>query len=188
VRTAPYTFEERYERYRLSVYGKKAWLTSVAGWAIGLGAGDRYKWGRGATGEGRRFAFGLSSSFAAKTIEFGAAAASGEDPRYFRSELHGFVPRLRYAVVHTFVSRDSRGGNRFAFSRFAGAYGGRFLSEAWYPNALHSPGRSLAQGSRSIAFDIGSNILKEFSPDIKKKIPLRSKILAEWVAEKPQSF
>lgn len=171
MRTAPYTFEDRYRRYGVSVYGENAWLKTLAGWAIGLSAADRYKWGRGASGDGRRFGFGLSRSFAAKTIEFGVAAASGEDPRYLRSQLHGFVPRLRYAVVHTVISRDASGGHRFATSRFAGAYGAAFLSEAWYPNGLHSPERSLARGSRAIAFDIGWNILKEFSPDIKKKIP-----------------
>lgn len=170
VRPAPLNFQERCRRYRLSVYGRDASLLTVAGWAIGLSAADRYKWGRGAAGAGRQFGFGLSGSFAAKTIEFGVAAASGEDPRYFRSDLHGFVPRLRYAVIHTVVSRHAGGGNRFAASRFAGAYGAEFLSEAWYPNGLHSPGRSLTRGSREIAFDIGWNILKEFSPDIKKKL------------------
>jgi hypothetical protein len=57
-----------------------------------------------------------------------------------------------------------------AYSRLVGAYGSAYISRQWYPPEYHTAAAGFYAGSTSLGVDIGLNVLREFLPDIKKKV------------------
>ena len=142
----------------------------LLGAAVDQGIDTPPQWGQGAIGFSRRLASGFAQEFTAKTIQFGVAAVDHEDTRIHPSGLHGFAPRLRFAVVHTFVSGTDGGGQSIAYSRVAGIYGGAFIANAWFPAGYNNFSHGLSRGSLDLAVDVGFHVLREFAPDIKNRL------------------
>ncbi len=160
---------------RLRIYGKSTFgPSSAVGPALGAAWGQwrdsPFEWRQGAEGYGRRFASAYGRQFIAHTIGLGISIVDHEDPRYFRSHERGMWPRVRHAAVQTFVSRTDSGGRMFAFSRVAGVYGAAFISNAWYPGREADFGHALARGSSAMGASVAFNMVREFGPDIKKRL------------------
>ena len=114
------TFGERARIYRNSLISPETVIGPAFGAAISQWEHTPPEWREGGEGYGLRFASGLGRHVISQSIEFGVAAADGEDPRYFRSEDRRFWARTRHAIVSTVVSRTATGRRIPAFSRFAG--------------------------------------------------------------------
>jgi hypothetical protein len=164
------TFKDRTDLYLKSLHEPEALVRPLLGAGYDQLIDTPPQWGQGGLGYGRRLASGFASEMIARTIKFGVAAADHEDPRFYHSQLQGFRPRLRYAVVHTFISPVDGGGQTFAFSRFAGIYGAAFISNAWYPPGYNDFAHALSRGSTNLAVDVGVHVLREFAPDIKSRL------------------
>lgn len=164
------TLKDRTDIYLKSFVGPEAFARPLLGAAVDQGMDTPPQWGQGARGFGRRAASGLAQGFTARTIQFGVAAADHEDTRIHPSGLHGFGPRLRFAVLHTFISRTDGGGQSFAYSRVAGIYGAAFIANAWFPPGYNDFSHGLSRGSGSLAVDVGFHVLREFAPDIKRRL------------------
>jgi hypothetical protein len=123
------------------------------------------EWGQGWDAFGVRVASGFGQHLIKEQIEFGVWAIDGEDPRHRRSGLHGFWPRTRYAVIHTFVARRDDGGQMPAISRFVGDYGAGFISREWYPSRFHTVQQGFDAGTVSLGIDVGMSVLREFLPE-----------------------
>jgi hypothetical protein len=91
-----------------------------------------------------------------------------EDNRYIRSGKHGFWKRTGYAISSTFLARRENGSRRFAFSRIGSAGGASAISRAWLPSSLVSAGSAAGSFGTLIAFDAGSNMFREFWPELKR--------------------
>lgn len=161
------TFGDRTHIYFKSLIEPEAIARPLLGAAVDQGIDTPPQWGQGAAGFDRRAASGFAQEFAAKTIQFGVAAVDHEDPRIYASGLHGFAPRLRFAVVHTFISRTDGGGQSFAVSRMAGIYGGAFIANTWFPAGYNNFSHGFSRGSVDLGVDVGFHVLREFLPDIK---------------------
>lgn len=165
-----YTFDERFHDYVKSIVGPSAIGKTLFGATLKQLRGDiPPEWGTGAEGFGKALAFKYLDRLSSHTIEFGVGALIGEDPRYFPSTNKAFWARVGHAVKASFFGHVEGGGERFAFARFAGAYGSAALSNLWLPSGSGGLGHTFGKGTKSIGEDIGSNLFKEFWPDIKHK-------------------
>jgi hypothetical protein len=97
-----------------------------------------------------------------------------EDPRYYR-RAHGAVPvRAAWAVSRIFVTRTDSNKYRFNTSEFAGNFATAGIASLYYPQQ-RSMGDLASRFSAQIISDTISNELKEFWPDIKRKLHLGSR-------------
>ncbi len=169
-----YSFDERLHDYVNSLIGPTAIGKTVvgAGFKEMIGSNPP-EWGDGIAGFGKSVGFRYLNRVASKSIEFGVGALIGEDPRYYPSSDTTFWGRFEHAVKSTFIAPVDGGGQRFAFARFAGAYGGAAVSNLWYPARMRGMNHTLSKGSSSIATDVGMNLFNEFWPDIKHKLMKR---------------
>jgi hypothetical protein len=127
-------------------------------------------WGGGSDAYGVRIASQLGRSLVRESIAFGVRAADHEDPRYFVLGHGGAFKRTRYAVAQTFVVRNDSGGRMPAYSRFVADYGMPFIAEQWRPTRFRTTGRELRAGTTALGFGATCNIIREFWPDVKRKV------------------
>src|SRR5438876_4738915 len=92
-----------------------------------------------------------------------------EDPRYFRRGEGGKWSRIGYAMSRILITRTDAGRPRFNFSELVGNSSAVAISNAYYPDT-----RTVSDNTQKLAIqlatDMFSNVLKEFWPDIKRKL------------------
>ena len=95
-----------------------------------------------------------------------------EDPRYFRLGSSGGSTwqRTRYAITRVFVVRTDKGGWTFNFSEWLGNGTTVALSNLYYPADTRNVSDNVQKLGIQVATDAFSQVLKEFWPDIKRKI------------------
>jgi len=132
---------------------------------------DPKEWGQGWGAYAKRY----GASFADNSIGTYMTAAIypsllEEDPRYYRMGEGKFVHRAYHAVNRLFITRTDSGHERFNFSESLGN-----LTAAAISNAYHVPGdrtvsRNVTTFGFLILYDGISNELKEFWPDMRRKV------------------
>ena len=149
---------------RRNMVGKRAMVGAGAHAAVGTVRKTPKEWGGGPIGAVKRFGSSLGAHAAKEGIQFGVAAAHHENLRYRRSNKHGVLPRMGYAVKHTFiVPKTNRPRKKtIAGGRIAGNMGAGMLSQAWMPAA--GVGAGLASGGIGLGADVGANVAREFWP------------------------
>jgi hypothetical protein len=93
-----------------------------------------------------------------------------QDPRYFRRRKGTGRSRLGYAMSRLFITCTDSGKHQFNYSEVVGGATFLAISNAYYPdgrNVADNMGRYAVQ----LGFDAASNVLKEFWPDLKRKLP-----------------
>ena len=164
------SFDERVRIYRASVFSPTTVAMPAFGAAIDQWQDEPTEWEQGMAGYGRRLGSGVGKSLANKTIIFGVAALDGEDPRYFRSDSSGLASRARHAVVSAFVSYAEDGSRMPAYAHFAGAYGSAFVAMTWYPPSKSTTQHAMVQGTTKLGLNAAMNLLREFWPDVKRRL------------------
>jgi hypothetical protein len=92
-----------------------------------------------------------------------------EDPRYFR-KVHGSkMGRLGYSLTRVLVSKTDSGKSTFNFAEVVGNGIGASISNLYYPDERGLSDTVMRLGTQ-IATDALSNVLKEFWPDIKRRL------------------
>ncbi|PYT12673.1 MAG: hypothetical protein DMG59_22670 [Acidobacteria bacterium] len=92
-----------------------------------------------------------------------------EDPRFFRRAIGSTRSRTAYALSRIFVTRTDSGGTRFNFSEVLGNATGVAISNAYYPDG-RTVGNNVTKLGEQLAIDALSQVLKEFWPDIRRKL------------------
>jgi len=128
-------------------------------------------YGQGFKGFGKRYA----AAFADTTIEnfmVGAIVPSllRQDPRYYQLGKGGFWHRAGYAALRIFITRTDSGKTQFNYSEWVGSAVAAALSNTYHPpadrNALNSANIWVTQlWGDAVSFE-----LKEFWPDIKRRL------------------
>jgi hypothetical protein len=95
-----------------------------------------------------------------------------QDPRYFRRDEGSTRSRLFYALSRLFITRGDSGSSQFNYSEIVGAATSVAISNAYYPDG-RTVGNNVGRYSEQLAFDAASNVLKEFWPSLKRKLPRR---------------
>lgn len=154
-------------------YSSFTWAGVLAGQALLLNSDPEL--GHGAAGYGRyywrTFADGVSGAYFTEAI---VPALTHEDPRYYTLGHGGFWRRTRYSLSRTFVTKTDSGGMEFNWSEVGGNACVAALSNAYYPPRERGMGQTLRDWGTQMESAALNNIVKEFWPDIRRKI-LRQK-------------
>ena len=95
-----------------------------------------------------------------------------QDPRYFCRREGTTRSRVGYAVSRLFITRTDSGRNQFNYSEVLGGATALAISNAYLPDG-RTAGNNLRRYAVQLGFDAASNVLKEFWPDLKRKLPRR---------------
>jgi hypothetical protein len=127
--------------------------------------------GQGFVGYAKRYGTALADQVDGN-IMVGAVFPSilRTDPRYFQMGTGSFSHRFGYALSRLFVTRTDSGGNTFNFSEPVGNGVAIGISNLYYPASDRSLNSSLHGWGLQMAFDGLGNELKEFWPDIHRRL------------------
>ena len=151
-------------------YIQVPWYVFLAG--ISQAENSEPGYGQGAAGYGKRF---------------GAAAADGtienywtsailpsvfhQDPRFFQSGKGGFWRRTGYAMSRIVITRSDAGTNQFNVSEvFGSAIAAGISTYSYHPHADKTLSNTASVWGSQIGYDTVTIVLKEFWPDIRRKI------------------
>ena len=151
-------------------YIQLPWYAFLAG--ISQAEDSEKGYGQGAEGYGKR----LGSYIADGTIEnfmTGAILPSllHQDPRYFQSGKGGFFHRTGYAVTRILVTRQDSGRNAFNYSEvFGSAISAGISTFSYHPREDRNIGNALSVWGSQVGYDTITLTIKEFWPDIRRKM------------------
>lgn len=139
--------------------------------AIAQAKDDPKSWGQGWDAYGKRFgaSFGDNSIGTYMTVAI-FPSLFHEDPRYYQLAKDGFGHRSYHAVNRLFVTRTDSGRYRFNYSESVGNAVAAGMSNFYHPAEDRTAGRNLTTFGFLILYDGLSNELKEFWPDIRRKV------------------
>ena len=140
---------------------------------IGQATNANPSFGQGMRGYGKRFG-GAYADFAIQNMmtEGIFPALLHQDPRYFRRRTGTGRSRLGYAISRLFITRTDSGKHQFNYSEVVGGATFLAISNVYYPDG-RTVGNNLGRYGVQLGFDAASNVLKEFWPDLKRKLPRR---------------
>jgi hypothetical protein len=139
--------------------------------AIDQAKNEPKSWGQGWGAYGKRY----GASFADNSIGTYMTTAIfpsllREDPRYYQLGKGGFRRRAYHAVNRLFVTRTDSGHDHFNYSESVGNAIAAGISNIYHPDEDRTVGRNLTTFGFLIIYDGLSNELKEFWPDIRRKV------------------
>lgn len=97
-----------------------------------------------------------------------------QDPRYFRRGIGSGWSRLRYALGQTLWTHHDSGTLQFNYSEIVGNVTAVAISNAYYVDN-RTAGNAAAKLGFQIGIDTAGNILKEFWPDLDRKLHRRNR-------------
>jgi hypothetical protein len=95
-----------------------------------------------------------------------------QDPRYFRKGSSSASVRVRYALSRVFWTQTDGGGIAFDYSKVLGASSTVAISSLYYANHRTAEASAVGFGAQ-LAGAMAANILKEFWPDLSRKLSRR---------------
>ena len=140
---------------------------------IGQATNGNPSFGQGIEGYAKRFGT-TYADFAIENMMTEAVFPTllHQDPRYFRRRGGSGRSRLGYAISRLFITRTDSGRDQFNYSEVFGAATSLVISNAYYPDG-RTVGNNMGRYGLQLGFDAASNVLKEFWPDLKRKLPRR---------------
>jgi hypothetical protein len=129
-------------------------------------------YGQGAAGYGKR----IGSAAADGTIEnfFTSAILPSvfkQDPRFYQLGQGGFWHRTFYAMSRTVITRSDSGSSQFNVSEvFGSAIAATISTYSYHPHADRTVSNTASVWGSQIGYDTATIVLKEFWPDIRRKI------------------
>jgi hypothetical protein len=162
------------EKFKLATqdsFDPFSWV--IAGVYAGVAQwGDNYPgYGQGMEGYAKRygaaFADGMIGNYMTEAI---MPTILHQDPRYFRLGNGGAWKRVGYALTRTMVTRGDNGHWQFNTSEIAGNAIAAGIANAYYPASDRTVTNTVEKFAVNVVSDAGFNVLKEFWPDMKKKV------------------
>lgn len=167
----PLTSGQKFRIATASVFDWAAYPFNGALAAIAQAKNDPKEWGQGWGAYGQRY----GASFADNSIGTYMTVAIfpsmlHEDPRYYQLGKGSFWHRAYHGVNRLFVTRTDSGGQRFNISESLGNAVAAGLSNIYHVPSDRTAARNASTFGFLILYDGLSNELKEFWPDIRRKV------------------
>lgn len=162
------------QKFRLATAGVFDWgaypFNGVLA-AISQAKNDPESWGQGWGAYGKRY----GASFADNGIGTYMTTAIfpsllHEDPRYYQMGKGTFKHRAYHAINRLFVTRTDSGGQSFNFSEIIGNASAAAVSNIYHAPEDRTASRNATTFAFLILYDGLGNELKEFWPDIRRKV------------------
>jgi len=153
-----------FDPMEVGFYGIQAGISQLSGHDTSYGQGVEGYADRLAV----RFADSTIENFMTRAV---FPSALHEDPRFFQKGSGGFWHRTSYALTRIFVTRTDSGATTFNFSEILGATSASAISAySYHPEDAHNIGSAASIAGSQIGYDALSYWLKEFWPDIRRKL------------------
>jgi hypothetical protein len=162
------------QKFRLATAGVFDWaaypFNGVLA-AVSQAKDDPKSWGQGWGAYGKRY----GESFADNSIGTYMTTAVfpsllHEDPRYYQMAKGSFAHRAYHGINRLFVTRTDSGHDRFNISESLGNAVAAAMSNIYHPAEDRTASRNASTFGFLILWDGLSNELKEFWPDIRRKV------------------
>ncbi len=138
---------------------------------IGQAQNSEPSYGQGLKGYGKRFALSFADNTLGNFVtEAVFPSMLHQDPRYFRLGEGGFLRRTGYVLSRIAITRGDSGQSQFNFSEIAGNAAAAEISMAYHPAADRNFSNALGVWGTQIIWDGIANELKEFWPDMHRKM------------------
>ncbi len=126
--------------------------------------------GQGMAGYGKRYVGSFGDQVIGNVLAEGLVPIlTREDPRYFPRLTGSTWSRTAYAVTRIFVTRTDVGGKTVNIAELGGNGAAVAISNAYYPDT-RNVSDNVQKLSMQLATDAFSNVLKEFWPDIRRRL------------------
>lgn len=167
----PLTTGHKFRIATASVFDWAAYPFNGALAAIAQAKDDPKEWGQGWAAYGQRY----GANFADNSIGTYMTVAIfpsllHEDPRYYQMGKGGFRKRAYHGVERLFVTRTDSGHDRFNISESVGNAAAAALSNIYHVPSDRTASRNATTFAFLILYDGLSNELKEFWPDIRRRV------------------
>lgn len=175
------------DRQKFNTFAKRTYspYTFASGafsatWAQAFG--DWHGYGGGVKGWSKRFGASMADTEGRMFFNsFLLPVIFQQDPRYFPSQKHGLIPRAWYAGTRVLVGRSDDGNRMFNYSEVLGVLFMSSLQNSYYPRSDRGFTDTLNRFIGELGSDATANVLREFSPEIRriarKVIPKRAQKL-----------
>ncbi|MBZ5498921.1 MAG: hypothetical protein LAP85_21190 [Acidobacteriia bacterium] len=171
----PLTPQEKRSLFVRDLYNWETHLSLILDAGFSLAIGDRSYLGGGAAGLARRD--GLNIADEVNFTFFNAylfPAIFHQDPRYIPLDHGTRGARLGYALSRVVITRSDSGRSEFNRSKIVGTVLATSLSSAYYAaaGADVGVGGNFASMGINLASDAAFDVLKEFWPDVARKLKM----------------
>jgi hypothetical protein len=167
----PLTSGQKFKLATAGVFDWGAYPFNGALAAIAQAKNDPKSWGQGWGAYGKRY----GASFADNGIGTYMTTAVfpsllHEDPRYYQLAKGSVVHRAYHAVNRLFITRTDSGKEEFNYSEPVGNAVAAAISNVYHAPEDRTVSRNVTTLALLIVYDGVSNELKEFWPDIRRKV------------------
>ena len=132
---------------------------------------EKAGYGQGAMGYAKRYGADFTDGLTNEIFVTGVfPALLHEDPRYYRLGRGSALKRTGYALSRILIARGDSGNNRINASEFLGNIASGALSMTYYPQNERNAGGVFTRMGVEIGYDSLFDVLKEFYPDLKRKL------------------
>ena len=143
----------------------------TAGWAQLWN--DERKLGQGSKGYAQRYGVATTDQFSSGFFtRFLYPSIFKEDPRYYRMGEGPFKNRLIHAMSHIIVAHQNSGAAEFNFSEWFGLTSSVALRNMYHPDRLRGFQPAALRIEAGLLSDMGTDIFREFWPEISRKLKL----------------
>lgn len=134
---------------------------------------DDREWGQGAAGYGKRYAAAFTDRITRNFFrKFFYPVIFQQDPRYFRQGHGTTKQRFGHAVAHTFVARSDSGRPMLNYSLWTGTVSTVAVENLYHPGEDRGFSSAARRTGVSIGTSMGFDILREFWPEVVRKLHL----------------
>ncbi len=134
---------------------------------------DDPSFGQGAAGFGKRLGVNYVDEVQFRFFkEFAYPTVFSEDPRYYRMGQGPKGRRFLHAVAHAVVAYNDHGSPMFNFSEWLGEISGTSVSNLYHPGSQRGFSPAARSIATDVALDIGYDELREFWPEVARKLRL----------------
>ena len=171
------TVGEKFSIFARSAVSPKTYITDAWNAGVAQAEDNDPEWGQGSEGYGKRYAAAYTDSMVRNFFrKFAFPSIFGQDPRYYRSEKSGGGARFGHALAHTFVTRSDEGYNSINYSQLLGTSAAVAIGNLYHPGHKRGFKPAAERFGTSIGQDMGFDVLREFWPEIVRKLHLPFKL------------
>jgi hypothetical protein len=148
-------------------------LSSGFNAGISQAQNDDPTFGQGTAGYAKRFGAAYADQATSRFFkDFAYPTIFREDPRYYRLAQGTGRQRFLHAIEHSVVAHTDHGNRMFNFSEWLGTLSAVSLGNIYHPGNKRGVGPTAEGVSIAVASDMGFDVLREFWPEISRKLKL----------------
>jgi hypothetical protein len=166
----PLTAAEKFKLAARDSFDPGTFLLTGALAGIGQASNSTPSYGQGMAGYGRYFGSTYGNLMIGNFMTTGVyPSLLHQDPRYFQRGTGSTGSRLGYAMSQVFITHGDNRRTQFNFSEICGNATAVAISNAYDPDHRTASDAVEILGIQ-LAIDMAGNILKEFAPDLYRKL------------------